>query len=214
MNGWLLVIGLTAIVVGAVLLCVPQRKRFWPLIAAAAVLGLAGYAWQGQPDQPSAPAKPLASEMTAAASLIDMRAAMDQNYGIGKQWLITADSFARDGRYQYSAAFIQAGLRKYPENGDLWAGLAVVLFLAGDNQMSPPAKMAFANARKFAPLNRSPDYVEGLVELFEGRPLNTIQVWQKLLDGAPQNAVWKPKLESQQAGLVRMLQSAQSMEMK
>jgi cytochrome c-type biogenesis protein CcmH len=210
MMGWFAAGAITALTLAAILLFVPQRKQLWPVVAAAAVLGLAGYAWQGQPDQPMAAAKPLASEMKAAASLIDMRAAMDKNYGISRQWLVTADSFARDGRYEYSAAFIQAGLKKYPENGDLWAGLGVVLLLAGDNQMSPPAKMAFANARKYAPLNRAPDYIDGLVELFEGRPLNTINIWQKLIDGAPDNAIWKPKVESQLAGLINVLQSAQS----
>jgi cytochrome c-type biogenesis protein CcmH len=209
MSGWIAAIGVALLAAATMLIFVPQRKQLWPIVAAAAVLGLAGYAWQGQPDQVSAPAKPIETERKAAASLIDMRAAMDKNYGVGKQWLITADSFARDGRYQYSAAFIEAGLRKYPENGDLWAGLGVVLLLAGDNQMSPPAKMAFANARKYAPLNRSPDYIEGLIELFEGRPANTIRMWQKLIDEAPENALWKPKLESQLAGLVNVLQSAQ-----
>jgi cytochrome c-type biogenesis protein CcmH len=206
--GWLIVIGLALVTVAGVLALAPARKQFWPLVAAASVLALAGYAWQGNPEQGGSPAKPIAAEARAAESLIAMRADMDPAGGIAKQWLITADSYARSGRYQYSAAFIEAGLRQYPRNGDLWAGLGLVLLLAGDNQMSPPARMAFANARKYAPLNRSPDYFEGLVELFEGRPVNTLRIWQKLVDGAPDGAVWKPKLESQLGGLTSMLQGA------
>ena len=209
MIGWLPVLVMSALVIGGVLLFVPGRKQMWPAIAAAVVLGLAGYAWQGSPEQAASPAQPITAKLKAAEALLQMRADMDTGYGIGKQWLITADSYARSGKYDYSAAFIQAGLRQYPKNGDLWAGLGVVLLLAGDGQMSPPAKMAFANARKFAPRNPAPDYFDGLVELFEGRPAKTVEIWQRVVDDAPENAVWRPKLESQLGGLKTMLQSVQ-----
>ena len=209
MNGWLPVLAIALMVLAGVLLFVPGRKQLWPAIAAAVVLGLAGYAWQGSPEQAASPAQPITAKLKAADSLLQMRADMDTNYGIGKQWLITADSYARSGKYDYSAAFIQAGLRQYPQNGDLWAGLGVVLLLAGDGQMSPPAKMAFANARKFGPRNPSPDYFDGLVELFEGRPAKTVEIWQRLADDAPEKAIWRPKLESQLGGLKTMLQSVQ-----
>ena len=209
MMGWLSAILIAAAVVAGLLLFVPLRKQLWPVVAAAVVLGLAGYAWQGSPDQPAAPAQPITANLKTADMLLQMRADMDTGYGIGKQWLITADSYARSGKYDYSAAFIQAGLRDHPKNGDLWAGLGLVLFLAGDGQMSPPAKMAFDNARKFAPRNPAPDYFDGLVGLYEGRPANTIETWQKLVDDAPDKAVWRPKLESQLGGLKTMLQSMQ-----
>ena len=209
MNGWLPVLAMAALVIGGVLLFMPGRKQVWPAIAAAVVLGLAGYAWQGSPEQASSPAQPITAKLRAADALLQMRADMDTGYGIGKQWLITADSYARSGKYDYSAAFIQAGLRQHPKNGDLWAGLGVVLLLAGDGQMSPPAKMAFANARKFGPRNPAPDYFDGLVELFEGRPTRTVEIWQRLVDDAPDKAIWRPKLESQLGGLKTMLQSVQ-----
>jgi cytochrome c-type biogenesis protein CcmH len=209
MIGWLPAILIAAGVLAGLLFFVPKRKQLWPVVAAAIVLGLAGYAWQGSPQQAAAPAQPIPARLKAAEALLQMRSDMDTGYGIGKQWLITADSYARSGKYDYSAAFIQAGLREHPQNGDLWAGLGVVLFLAGDGQMSPPAQMAFANARKFGPRNASPDYFAGLVELFEGRPAKTVEIWQRLVDGAPDKAIWRPKLESQLGGLKTMLQSVQ-----
>lgn len=209
MTGWLPAIVVAAAVVVGLLPFLPTRKQLWPVIAAAVVLGLAGYAWQGSPGQAASPAQPIKTKLKAADALLQMRASMDTGYGIGKQWLITADSYARSGKYDYSAAFIQAGLREHPKNGDLWAGLGVVLLLAGDGQMSPPAKMAFANARKFGPRNPAPDYFDGLVELFEGRPAQTAQIWQRLVDDAPDDAIWRPKLESQLGGLKSMLQSVQ-----
>jgi cytochrome c-type biogenesis protein CcmH len=209
MSGWVVVLLLAAMVASGLLLVTQSRRQLWPIILAAVVLGLAGYAWQGQAALPGAPAKPIKAQLQAADTLIAMRADMDMSYGVGKQYLTLADSYARDGNYRYAAAFIQSGLNKYPQNGDLWAGLGVVLFLAGEAKMSPPAELAFANARKFGPTNRAPDYFSGMAELFAGRPNETLAIWQRLVDEAPDKAVWKPKLESQLKGLKSLLQSAQ-----
>jgi cytochrome c-type biogenesis protein CcmH len=209
MNGLIIAALIALLAVAIILLMVKRRRQLWPAVAAAAVLGLAGYAWQGQPQLAAAPAKLMPSELQAADSLLSMRASMDASYGVGQQWLILSDSYARDGNYKMAAALINAGLKKYPRDGDMWAGLGVVLLLAGDGKMSPPAEMAFANARKFNPINRAPDYFTGLVQMFEGRPLETVRIWQGLIDKAPDKAVWKPKVESQLTGLKTMLQSVQ-----
>ncbi len=209
MNGFVVALLIAIVAAVGILLLAPARRQLWPAVAAAVVLGLAGYSWQGKPQLASAPAQTMKSELQAADSLLAMRASMDASYGIGQQWLILADSYARDGNYRFAAAYLNAGLRKYPRDGDMWAGLGVVLFLAGDGKISPPAEMAFANARKYQPTNRAPDYFKGLVELFEGRPLETVRIWQELVDKAPDRAVWKPKVESQLNGLKTMLQSAQ-----
>jgi cytochrome c-type biogenesis protein CcmH/NrfG len=199
---------------GGILLFSSHRKQIWPAVAAAAVLGLAGYAWQGQPQLAASPAKQIKAETVAAESFLTMRSDMDSRFGAGKQWLILSDSQARNGNYAYAAAFIEAGLRQHPKNGDLWAGMGVILMLAADGKMTPPAELAFAKARIYAPINRAPDYFAGLDALFEGRPADTLAIWQKLVDGAPANSVWKPKLESQLSGLKSMLQSAQPVDVK
>lgn len=209
MSGLIIAALIALIAAGGMLLAIPTRRQFWPPVAAAVVLGLAGYAWQGQPQLSAAPAKQMPSELKAADALLSMRASMDASYGVGQQWLVLADSYARDGNYKFAAAYINAGLRKYPNDGDMWAGLGVVLMLSGDGKMSPPAEMAFANARKFRPTNRAPDYFAGLEDLFDGRPLETVKTWQGLVDNAPDKAIWKPKVESQLNGLKAMLQSAQ-----
>lgn len=209
MSGWVAASALAALVAGGLLLFTKQRRQLWPVVLAAVVLGLAGYAWQGQAALPDAPAKPIKAELQAAETLIAMRADMDTSYTAGKPYLTLADSYAREGDYRYAAAFIQSGLNKYPQDGDLWAGLGVVLFLAGEAKMSPPAELAFANARKYRPTNRAPDYFKGMADLFDGRPQDTLALWQQMIDNAPDKAVWKPKLESQLKGLKAMLQAAQ-----
>lgn len=214
MTGWLVPVGLAGLVIGGILFASPLRKTLWPVVAAAVVLGLAGYAWQGQPQLVSSLAEQTKAESQTADALISLRGDMDARFGPGKKWLILSDSYARKGDYRYAAAFLEAGLRENPRNGDLWAGLGLILFLAADGKMTPPAELAFAKARAYAPINRAPDYFAGLNALFEGQPATTLATWQKLLDGAPPNAVWGPKLESQIKGLKTMLQSAQPADVK
>jgi cytochrome c-type biogenesis protein CcmH len=209
MSGWIAALLLAGLVSASLLLFAPARRQLWPAILAPVVLGMAGYAWQGQPAQPSSPAQEIVAKRKAADAMIEMRSYMDANYDVAKQYLILADSYARDGKYQFAAAYINSGLTRYPRDGDLWAGLGVVLFLAGDSKMSPAAEMAFANARKYSPYNVTPEYFAGLVDLFDGRPDAAINRWQALVDAAPDKAVWKPKLESQLRGLKAMLQATQ-----
>jgi len=211
MSGWLGIVLLSAVVGAALLLSVNARKLLWSPVLAAVVLGMAGYAWQGRPDLPAARAKPIAAERGAAKALIKMRSDMDQNFGQAKSWLNLADGFAREGNYGAAAGIIQGGIRQHPQNADLWSALGLVLMLAADGEMTPPAQLAFDKARKLAPQLPAPDYFEGLAFLFQRKPIEALKMWNKVLDRATPNAKWRAPLESQYLGLQQMLlQSAAS----
>jgi cytochrome c-type biogenesis protein CcmH len=200
-TGWILLVLIAGAVFVALLRFGKLPRRSWESLAAALVLGMAGYALQGRPGLPDAPAQPSLSKGKEAAAFIEMRSAMDQNYGPAKRWLITADSFARTGDYALSAGYIKAGLRVSPNDPDLWSALGVQLMLASEGRMSAPAKYAFDRARKLSPSQPAPDYFEGLAALFEGRVVDTLKIWQHLLDTAPKYARWQPLLQSQVDGL-------------
>ena len=210
MIGWIVMTGLGLVCAFVILAFVQGRRQLWQPVMAAVVLAMAGYAWQGRPALPSAPAKPIAEQRGAAEALLKMRSDMDQNYGTAKMWLVTADGFARDGSYDAAAGYIQAGLREHPDNADLWSALGVVLMLASEGEITPPAKLAFDKARKLAPNLPAPDYFEGLAALFERKPDVTIAKWKQLLERATPNAKWRPGVESQLSGLETLLSGAAS----
>jgi cytochrome c-type biogenesis protein CcmH len=214
MTGWLGIVLLSAVVGAALLLSVNARKLLWSPVLAAVVLGMAGYAWQGRPDLPAARAQPIAAERGAAEALIKMRSDMDQNFGQAKSWLNLADGFAREGNYSAAAGIIQGGIKQYPQNADLWSALGLVLMLAADGEMTPPAQLAFEKARKLAPQLPAPDYFEGLSALFERKPIVALEKWGKLLDRATPNAKWRAPLESQYLGLQQMLLQSVAREKK
>ncbi len=208
MNAWAILIAM-ALASFAVLLRLGKLPRIgWEPLAAALVLGCAGYALQGRPNLSGSPALPSPGKSKAAEALIDMRASMDKNFSAAQQYLIPSDAYSRDGDYKFGAGFIRTGLKLHPKNADLWAGLGVQLMLANDGKISPPAQLAFDRARALSNAHPAPDYFTGLDALFAGKPDQALILWRKLLVNPPKNARWPAKLESQVKGLEQMVVAA------
>lgn len=199
MSGWIALALLAAVSLAGLILLGRLQKGYWQIAAAAVLLGMTGYALQGRPAVQSAPAKSLAAKEDAAVQLVEMRADMDQSFSGAKRWLITADSFAKQGDYKLSASYIQAGLKQNPQDPDLWSALGLQLMLASNGEMSMPAQLAFDKARAIRPNYPSPYYFGGLSRLFNGDIDGAILFWEKTLSLATPNAKWKPRLESQLA---------------
>ena len=204
MIGWIVLITLGLVTFAALVYFgkIPRGSR--EALAAAIVLAAAGYAWQGNPGIAGSPAEQLAEKSRTSEALIRTRSEMDRTFSSARPYLILADAYARDGDYQLAASYIRSGIKRHPQNADLWAGLGLQVMLASEGQMSPPAKFAFDQAKKLDPRQPAPDYFEGLAALFEGRIDVAIGLWQGLLDTAPKEAKWKGRLESQVAGLQKL----------
>lgn len=211
MNGWIALGLLSVTSVSVLIWFVRSSKALWQIAAAAILLGMTGYALQGRPGTPASPAKPLAASEVAATQLVEIRADMDQSFGGAKRWLVTADSFARQGDYPLAAAYIQSGLRSDPQNPDLWSALGLQLMLASEGQMSPPAQLAFDKARAIRPNYPAPYYFAGLARLFAGDLDGAILLWEKTVSLATPKAKWKARIESQlQAAKTLQAQAAQA----
>jgi cytochrome c-type biogenesis protein CcmH len=208
MSGWIIIIAI-AVVSFAVLVKLSKLPRItWEPLAAAILLAIAGYAYQGSPSQMGAPSNKVAEKSKAVEAVIDMRANMDQNFSNARPYLILSDSFARSGKYALAASYIRSGIRRHPKDADLWAGLGVQLILANDGKMSQPALLAFERVRKLSARHPAPDYFIGLDNVFEGKPDQALILWRKLLVDPPPNGKWVPKLESQVKGLAQMIDAA------
>jgi len=197
MSGWVSLGLLAVLSLGALLAIGRFKGGLWQIAAAAILLGMTGYALQGRPGVPASIAKPLGGKEDVAVQLVEMRADMDQSFGGAKRWLVTADSFAKQGDYGLSASYIQAGLRQNPDDPDLWSALGLQLMLASDGQMSPPAQLAFDKARSIRPNYPAPYYFAGLSRLFDGDLNSAILLWEKALSLATPKAKWRQRLESQ-----------------
>lgn len=207
--GWLILVLMAALVLAGLIFIGRLPRRTFEMVAAALMLGAAGYAWQGHPGLAGSPQQPesIAAMSRATDALLTIRSKMDRSFGPAKSWLVTADGLARAGDHRSAAAFLQAGLRKLPEDADLWTALGVEMMLVGQGQTSPSAELAFEKARLYNPRHPGPDYFSGLAALGKGDADATERLWINALTKAGQNAEWAGPIAAQLGALRQMRQT-------
>lgn len=113
MTGWIIAGGLAIVLMtGLVALGrIPRTAR--EITAAALLLGLAGYAWQGNPALGGAPK--VAGTGKAGQfdeQLAEQRRGMAERYGKAGQWLLLSDGLGRQGKTKEAANVLLAGLKQ------------------------------------------------------------------------------------------------------
>lgn len=200
--GWLIVIGIV-VTAGAALWKWGKlpRSAFEP-VAAALLLGLAGYAFQGSPTKPGSPVAPRAEAASFDDSQAEIRAKMgSQRFGSAAQWLVAADGAMRAGVPQAAVTYIKSGLKEHPRDPDLWVGLGNALIVHNGGQVSPAATFAFQKAAELAPQHPGPPFFMGLALAQSGQFAQARAIWTELLGRAPANAPWRADLETRLAQL-------------
>jgi cytochrome c-type biogenesis protein CcmH len=195
---WLLVALLALITFGAsiFLFKVPRGGR--EAIAAALVLGVAGYAWQASPDTPGAPKAPAEQVSSDAAALVDARGKVsDSGIPPGNRWVVIADGLARNGRYAAAAEVLRGAVAADPNNSEAWLAMANALVAHSDGMLTPAALYAFRRAADADAEAPGPPFFLGLAFAQSGRYANAREVWAELLERAPDDAPWRAPLAEQ-----------------
>jgi cytochrome c-type biogenesis protein CcmH/NrfG len=195
--GWLFIV-LLALVVLAFLWRFGRLDRSGIQFAAAALLlALAGYAWQGHPDLAGQPRRAAAHREVAPSDFSKMRRDLLGQFDTADRWLTLAESYGRAGDTQGAAEIIQAALREHPRDADLWVGLGTTLVQHGGGLMTPAAQLAFDRAAAIAPDHPAPKFFYGLALLQGGKLDAAEQVWREQLAAAPPTALWRGAIERQ-----------------
>ncbi|HEV2569386.1 tetratricopeptide repeat protein [Sphingomonas sp.] len=199
--GWLIVILLT-LATGAALWKWGKlpRSAFEP-VAAALLLGLAGYALQGKPEVPGKPVQPRAEAVQFDEKQAETRAQMGQRFGSGPNWLVAADGAMRAGVPQAAVTYIKSGLKENPRDPDLWVGLGNALIVHNGGMVSPAATYAFQRAADIAPEHPGPPFFMGLALAQSGQFPQARAIWSELLARTPADAPWRADLEERLAQL-------------
>ena len=167
------------------------------LALAASLLGVTGYVWQGEPSQAGAPVerkdKPRAELDTALRS---MRAATTDQYGDSAKVAEFADTLDRMGMTREAVIAVKTGMRKDPNNPDLWVALGNALVAHGGGALSPAAEFAFQRGAQLSPEHPAPPFFMGLALATSGRAEDAGQVWRGLLARTPKDAGWRADLEA------------------
>jgi cytochrome c-type biogenesis protein CcmH/NrfG len=197
MTGWLIALGLAALVFVALLLVgrIPRSAR--EVTAAALLIGMAGYAWQGRADLPGAPKQPReAKEDAFDEKLAERRRGLAERFGPAAQWMMLSDGLARQGKTREAANVLLSGLRASPNDPSLWLGLGNALVAHGDGVVSPAASFAYRRALAIDPDGPAPRYFYGLALARSGQLQQARDLWAPLVARAPKDSQLRAELES------------------
>lgn len=205
--GWLAILGL-ALIVGALLWRFGNLpKGGLELLGAALFLGVAGYAWQGEPTLPGKPTPPAEAAKVPESDFVTKRREMLSKIGTAADVMRSADGLQEQGLNLYAIAIIKTGLEKQPNNADLWVGLGNALVVHDGGIMSPAAQLAFQRAEAISPDHPGPPFFMGLAHAQAGQFDRAETIWRALLDRSPANASWRPEVEQRLIELERLKQS-------
>jgi cytochrome c-type biogenesis protein CcmH len=208
MTGWLVVgaLVIASFLIAAFLLRLPREG--WTLFAAALVFGLAGYAWQGSPHQPSSPKAEIIRAPQSGEAMVNARQSLFDDTLMKPNYLITSDAFARRGKFGDAAGLLRRGLRENPEHLEGWLALGMALVAHADNNVTPAARAAFDRAASIKSDNPAPHFFLGAAYL-QGRQFREArEVWGELLDKTPADAPWREDLENRLTALDEMIARA------
>jgi cytochrome c-type biogenesis protein CcmH len=156
------------------------------------LFGAVGYAVQGRPGLPAAPAP--ASGARQVLPLSDARHAFFGNFSSGESWLRMSEALARSGSSEDAANILQNAVRRHPGDAQLWVGLGNALVEHGQG-LTPAAELAYRQAMQL-PAGAAPGaFFYGLAKARSGDRSGAVALWRKALAQAPPDATWRPLVE-------------------
>lgn len=204
--GWAWLAGIGAATF-ALLAVLRVGRPLWSMVAAALMLGAAGYAMQGRPDLVGHDASTKLAAAPDDASMIDLRDQMLERYTGAAAYLVAADAMTRIGERRAAAQVLLGGIRIAPKSLVLWTGLGNALAAHDGNQVSPPALFAFQQAMRLAPNHPAPPFFLGLAYVRMGDFASGRPYWAKALALTPKTMPYRSEIEVRLALLDQVMAS-------
>jgi cytochrome c-type biogenesis protein CcmH len=195
--GWLILLFLVAASLG-LLWGLKVRGGLLTASAAALMLGASGYALQGQPKVPGAPA--VREEGRDVFPLTDARHAFFGYFTPAEPWLRMSEALARDGKSEDAIGILQNAVTRYPGDAQLWIALGNAL-VDHARGLTPPAEFAYQRAAAMAPGHPAAPFFYGLALARSGDRQAAVEIWKRILAKAPKDASWRPLVEQGVAAL-------------
>ncbi len=207
--GWILMLGLALAAGAGLWRFLAVDRAALQFLAAALLLALAGYAWQGRPELKGQPKPPPARQQLAESEFAATRENMLGRFDRAWYWLNLAEGYQRRGDTQSAAQIIASGLRGARNDPDLWVGLGNALVVHADGMMSPAAQLAFQRASQLAPEHPGPRFFYGLALAQGGQYEEAEQIWRQLIAEAPAEAQYRRTIEERLQALQQARASGQ-----
>lgn len=199
--GWIILLAFVAIALGLILRFAKLPRSGVELLIAAMLVGIAGYVWQGRPDEAGHPVVSAEAAAEVDAAAVETRRAISGRFGADQQWLDLSDALLRIGSTRSAVTAIRSGLKKNPDSVDLWVGLGNALVAHGQGVVSPAAVYAFQHAAMLSPMHPGPPFFYGLALAQSGDTGKAADIWRALLARTPPDAPWRADLEARLASI-------------
>jgi Flp pilus assembly protein TadD len=202
--GWAIMFLLAAATMLVLLFVVRPKRGAIELLAAALMLGIAGYAWQGSPSLPGKPTAPRANRPATDTLFAAERGIWLGTVGPEVQALDAADNMIRTNSPGYAVAILRASINRAPDSMILWLGLGNALVTYADGVVTPAARYAFEHASSLAPGNPAPAYFLALDYAQMGDLDTAEKMWRAILATSPADAPWRPIIDQKLAVLAQV----------
>jgi cytochrome c-type biogenesis protein CcmH/NrfG len=193
--GWLIMAGATVLVAGGLGWFLRRDKSALQFLAAALLLALAGYSWQGHPGYAGSPKPPPEEQRLPDNAFSTSREDLLGRFDSAWTWMNLADSFQRRGETREAAEVLEVATRRNPRDANLWVAYGYALVIHGGNRMNPAAQLAFERAAQLAPNHPAPRFFYGLALAQGGQFDQAEQVWRDLLPSVPPNSQFRAAIE-------------------
>lgn len=197
MIGWIILLLLLALAIG-VLWLMRVRGAMLQACSAALLLGAAGYALQGRPGLPGAPADTELEHQFVPLS--QARHAFFGNFSADESWLTMSEGLERTGNTEDAVGILQNAVTRYPDDPELWIGLGNAL-VDHARGLTPPAELAYKRAAALSPGHPAAPFFYGLALARSGDTQGAVALWKRILARAPADASWRPLVEGGIAAL-------------
>jgi cytochrome c-type biogenesis protein CcmH len=202
---WVVLIALTLVVFAAALLLRRGQGEGWEVIAAALMVGLAGYALQGHPGVAAAPKAPAVDVDKNGEAMVAERLALSGADPTQNKWQVIGDALARQGHYADAATILRGAVEADPKNSEAWVALGNALAAHAQGSLSPAVLFAYSHGAQADPKAPGPPFFLGLAMARAGRFEETKALWQALLDRAPAEAPWRKDVAERMARLDQVM---------
>ncbi|KPF76867.1 cytochrome C biosynthesis protein [Blastomonas sp. AAP25] len=196
---WVIVLLVAVAIMAGMIWLGKLPRRAWELAGAALFLGIAGYAWQGQPSLAGSPKEPVEKLSMFDEDLAKQRDEMGGNFGDARAWLVLADAQSRQGKFATAATALSKGLETYPEDTDLWVALGNALVGHSNGLLTPASQFAYQKAATLTPDHPAPPFFLGLALATSGQLQQARAIWGELLERSPPEAEWREDLTTRLA---------------
>jgi cytochrome c-type biogenesis protein CcmH len=181
--GWVPVVLLVLALAAALYPFARKDKGALQFLAAAMLLALAGYSWQGRPGQAGSPKSAEAPQAVPDDDFAILHPDLLGRFDRAFAWMQMADADRRNGNPLGSSQILESAVRANPRSYALWIAYAYSLVAVNDNQMSPASQLAFERAYRLAPNHPGPAFFYGLALARGGTWDGAEQVWTQTLQG-------------------------------